>query len=56
MKKAEEDSKKLLMAALAANLKLSYEQRIEAHEGARALMLDLAEAGKTHRAKSKSAS
>ena len=56
MKKNEDDLKKLLLSALAENLKLSYEERLAAHESARALMLDLAEAGKKHRERPKSAS
>lgn len=40
-----EDSAKLLESAIASNLELSPEQRIEAHENARQLMSDLQEAG-----------
>ncbi|MEK7691133.1 MAG: hypothetical protein AAB425_08945 [Bdellovibrionota bacterium] len=44
------DSDSLLKSALETNLELTPEQRIEAHENARHLMLDLQAAGKAHRA------
>jgi hypothetical protein len=45
-----EDSEKLLESAILYNLRLTPEQRIDAHENARQLMLDLMEAGKAYRA------
>jgi hypothetical protein len=45
-----EDSNRLLLASILANLKMTPEERIEAHENALQLMTDLAEAGKALRA------
>jgi hypothetical protein len=45
-----EDSAKLLESAIASNLELTPEERIEAHENARQLMTDLQSAGKALRA------
>ena len=45
-----EDAEKLLEAAILSNLEMTPEERIEAHEGARQLMVDLREAGKALRA------
>ncbi len=45
-----EDSAKLLESAIASNLEMTPEERIEAHENARQLMMDLQEAGKVLRA------
>ena len=45
-----EDSAKLLESAIISNLELTPEERIEAHENARQLMMDLQEAGKALRA------
>jgi len=45
----------LLEAAVEMNLQLSYEARIEAHENARLLALDLSAAGKESSARSQSA-
>ncbi|NDC23807.1 MAG: hypothetical protein EB078_01365 [Proteobacteria bacterium] len=45
----------LLEAAVEMNLRLSYEARIEAHENARLLALDLSAAGKESSARSQSA-
>lgn len=42
----------LLESAIESNLKMSYEARIEAHENARQLMIDLKLAGEEARAKS----
>ena len=42
------ESDKLLESAIISNLRMTPEQRIEAHENARELMLDLIEAGKMH--------
>jgi hypothetical protein len=44
-----EDSLKLLESAIALNLEMTPEERIEAHENARQLMADLQEAGKALR-------
>ena len=46
-----EDSDKLLESAILSNLAMTPEARIEAHENARQLMLDLLEAGKALYAK-----
>ena len=51
-----EDSEKLLESAILYNLRLTPEQRIEAHENARQLMLDLLEAGRVARHESQSQS
>lgn len=51
-----EDSDKLLESAIISNLKMTPEQRIEAHENARQLMHDLIEAGKVARLESQSKS
>lgn len=45
-----EDSVRLLESAIVANLRMTPEERIEAHENARQLMMDLVEAGKEFRA------
>ncbi len=47
-----EDSEKLLESAILYNLRLTPDQRVEAHENARQLMLDLMEAGKVARRES----
>lgn len=52
----EQDSKKLLDAAITERLAMSYEQRIESHENARQLAEELKKAGETLHAKSQSAS
>lgn len=52
----QEDSQKLLEAAIESRLKLTYEERIEAHENARKLMEDLRSAGEAQRAESQSSS
>jgi hypothetical protein len=44
------DSDKLLESAIIANLEMTAEERIEAHEKARELMVDLQDAGKALRA------
>lgn len=44
------DSEKLLASAIASNLEMTPEERIEAHENARKLMADLQEAGRVLRA------
>ena len=41
-----DDTEKLLESAILSNLMMPYENRIEAHENARQLMLDLMDAGK----------
>ena len=51
----EKDEELLLESAIITNLKLSYEDRIEAHENARELMEDLRLAGQNLHAKSKGA-
>lgn len=43
---SSDDAEKLLESAILSNLMLSYEKRVDAHENARQLMLDLIEAGK----------
>ena len=50
------DSEKLLESAIDANLKMTPEERIEAHENARQLMVDLQQAGDALREKSQSPS
>ena len=50
------DSRKLLEFAIEANLKMTYENRIDAHENARELLVDLRQAGEKLRAKSQSSS
>ena len=45
-----EDSIKLLESAIVTNLEMTPEERIEAHENARQLMMDLQAAGKVLRA------
>jgi hypothetical protein len=45
-----EDSVKLRESAIASNLEMTPEERIEAHENARQLMMDLREAGEVLRA------
>lgn len=51
------DSEKLLESAIISNLEMTPEERIEAHENARCLMMDLQTAGKVLReAGSKSSS
>ena len=47
-----QESQALLVSSILSNLQKSYEERIEAHENARELMNDLAEAGKSLRAES----
>jgi hypothetical protein len=47
------DSEKILESAILSKLKMTPEERIEAHENARQLMLDLQSAGKLVRQKSK---
>lgn len=49
-----EDSDRLLESAILLNLRMTPEQRIEAHENARQLMLDLMEAGRVARSESQS--
>ncbi len=44
-----DDSTKLLESAIIANLELTPEERIEAHENARQLAMDLQEAGRALR-------
>jgi hypothetical protein len=44
------DSEMLLKAAIIANLQMTPEERIDAHENARQLMADLQEAGRALRA------
>ncbi len=51
-----EDSERLLESAILLNLRMTPEQRIEAHENARQLMLDLMEAGRVARHESQSQS
>jgi hypothetical protein len=50
------DSDKLLESAIISNLRMTPEQRIEAHENALQLMLDLIKAGKEARRESQSQS
>ena len=52
----EVDSSKLLRAAIESNLAMTYENRIDAHENARELLVDLSRAGEELRAKSQSTS
>ena len=52
----DEVQKKLQESAVFERLKLSVEERIEAHENARQLMMDLQEAGKVVDAKPQSPS
>ena len=52
----ESDSQLLLEAAIAERLKMTIEQRIEAHENAQKLYQDLKTAGEALRAKPQSAS
>lgn len=47
-----EDSEALVESALREKLKLTFEQRIESHENARKLVLDLQQAGEKSRARS----
>ena len=47
-----EDSEALVESALIEKLKLTFEQRIESHENARKLVLDLQQAGEKSRARS----
>lgn len=51
-----EDSEALVESALIEKLKLTFEQRIESHENARKLVLDLQQAGEKSRARSEKAS
>jgi hypothetical protein len=46
------DSEKLIESAIESNLQMTYEDRIEAHENARQLLIDLQQAGEDLRAKS----
>ena len=46
----DDESLALLDSAITLNLEMTPEQRIDAHENARVLMLDLAEAGRMLRA------
>jgi len=48
-----EDQERLVDAALIENLRMTPEERVDAHEAALRLMDDLAEAGKGIRAQSK---
>ncbi len=48
----QSDSKILLESAIEINLQMSVEKRIEAHENARQLMMDLRQAGQELDAKS----
>lgn len=48
----DQESKDLELEALKERLKMTYEERIEAHENARVLMEDLKTAGEKLRAKS----
>ena len=50
------DSEKLLESAIESNLQMTYENRIEAHENARELLIDLQKAGEELRAKSQNPS
>ena len=50
----ETDSDKLLMSAIQLTLALTYEERIEAHNRALELLLDLKQAGMDNRAQSQS--
>lgn len=47
----EEESKQLLNAAIEERLKMTFEERIEAHENARELMEDLKKSGESFRCK-----
>jgi len=47
----EEESTQLLNVAIEERLKMTYEERIEAHENARELMEDLKNAGEAFRCK-----
>ena len=49
-KELSEDSERLLESAIISNLKMSPEERIEAHENARVLIEDLQSAGRVLRA------
>ncbi len=55
-KQLEQDSILLNQAALEERLKMTPEERIEAHENARQLMEDLKQAGEAARAESQSSS
>ena len=46
----DEDAEQLLESAIASNLEMSPEERIDAHENARQLMADLYDAGTVLRA------
>lgn len=50
------DSEKLMDSALEHNLKMTIEERIEAHENARQLLVDLKQAGDILRAESQNPS
>jgi hypothetical protein len=50
------DSEKLLKAAIEFRLVMTYEERVEAHENARQLLVDLKAAGEELRAKSQGSS
>ena len=52
----DQSQQDLLTSALSESLKLTPEERIEAHEKARQLVIDLQNAGKESRAGSKEAS
>jgi len=46
IKQLSQDSEKLLLSALLLNLSKTIEERIEAHENSRQLMMELQKAGK----------
>jgi hypothetical protein len=50
------DLEKFLNSAIESNLRMTYESRIESHENARHLLVDLREAGDNLRARSQSSS
>jgi hypothetical protein len=46
------DAEKLLKSAIDLRLRMTYEERVEAHENARQLLADLKQVGEARRAKS----
>lgn len=56
MKQLSADAEKLLESAVESRLQMTYEERINAHENARQLLVDLKQAGEVLRAKSQGTS
>jgi hypothetical protein len=56
MKQLSVEAEKLFDSAVESRLQMTYEERIEAHENARQLLVDLKRAGEVLRAKSQGTS